>query len=197
MVNQYDNYNDVRQARRERDLYGIPSYVYQPWRSQFHSSRKRGIPFRFGLLQWHRWWQEELRKIGPNAKRGLRRGEFMMCRVGDQGAYEPGNVYCGTARQNQADVTVRDPNARRLRMLGFWADRKAAGIPCHLAQRGDRHPRSRAVITPEGRYGSAALAAEAAGITRQGASARALAQLGGWRYENPPNPALPGLARPD
>jgi hypothetical protein len=52
----------------------------------------------------------------------------------------------------------------------------------HLTQRGDDHPRSRAVITPAGRFGSAALAAKHYGVTRQHA-ARLAREGREWRYE--------------
>lgn len=183
MQNQGHSYSDIASARREMALFGIPSYVYQAWRAQFHSARKRGIPFTFRLATWHLWWRLELGKRGPGAKRGLRKGQFMMCRIGDQGAYEPGNVYCGTAADNQRDVIARDPGAKKRHMTAVWAARKARGVACHLAARGDGHPRSRAVVTPNGRYGSAALAAEVTGITRQAAAGRARAGALGWRYE--------------
>ena len=45
-----------------------------------------------------------------------------------------------------------------------------------------RHPRARPVLTPSGRFASAALAAEAHGLTRQVASHRARHGVNGWRY---------------
>ena len=51
----------------------------------------------------------------------------------------------------------------------------------HLKDR-RRHPRARPVLTPSGRFASAALAAEAHGLTRQAASHRARNGVNGWRY---------------
>lgn len=53
----------------------------------------------------------------------------------------------------------------------------------HLRVRGDGHPKSKAVITPKGRFGSAALAADAYDIGRRTACYRAKYQMQGWRYE--------------
>lgn len=53
----------------------------------------------------------------------------------------------------------------------------------NLKARGDNHPLARAVITPTGRYGSCALAAEAHGLSKAGAKNRADHRIGGWRWE--------------
>ena len=50
-------------------------------------------------------------------------------------------------------------------------------------KRGDDHPKSRAVITPAGRFGSIALAAKHYGITRQAAFTRVRREVPGWQYE--------------
>jgi hypothetical protein len=51
----------------------------------------------------------------------------------------------------------------------------------HLAA-GPAHPSSKAVITPRGTFGSATLAAQAYGFTRQRAGQLARAGRDGWRY---------------
>lgn len=165
-------------ADLESDRYAIPAYVKRQYLAQKHSSAQRGIVFDFTLLRWHLWWKAELAKIGPDAKRGRRRGEYVMARIGDQGAYEVGNVYCATAEQNIAD---QDRNRQRHSLLATWQRRKAAGERCWLeGKRGELHPKARAVVTPLGRFGSAALAAEAHGMTRQAASRKAREGRGGW-----------------
>src|SRR5579862_3899494 len=99
-MNQQVKPDDVSVAKRQMELYGIPAYVYQAWRAQRHSSLRRGIAFRFTLLAWHCWWNTELTAIGPDAKRGRRKGEYVMARLGDKGDYEHGNVYAATPQQN-------------------------------------------------------------------------------------------------
>jgi hypothetical protein len=62
-----------------------------------------------------------------------------------------------------------------------WDKVKEAGGGGWLkGQRGDAHPKSTPVITPAGRFGSIALAAEHYGITRAGASHRVRKGLFGW-----------------
>jgi hypothetical protein len=66
--------------------------------------------------------------------------------------------------------------------------REKAGKPMgfNLKVRGDGHPRSRPVITPKGRFGSMALAAEAFGVSRQAAFQWVRDHRPGWRYEGEP-----------
>jgi hypothetical protein len=148
------------------ETYPVPNYVYKAWRSQRHSAKRRGIPFKFGLFEWHCWWNRELIALGSDARRGNRRGQYMMARFGDAGAYEHGNVYAATPAQNSNDIPgdVREAMTRRA-----TETRKERGKPrgYHLKVRGDGHPKSKPVVTPLGRFGSIALAAEAHGITRQ------------------------------
>lgn len=67
------------------------------------NAKRRGIPFEFTYEQWLAWWELELGKRGPRARRGVRRLNYGMCRFLDRGAYIPGNVYCGRPKQNRAD----------------------------------------------------------------------------------------------
>ena len=69
-------------------------------------AKKRGIPFEFTYAQWLAWWELELGKRGPRARRGSRRLNYGMCRFLDRGAYSPGNVYCGRPKHNRADYCV-------------------------------------------------------------------------------------------
>ena len=154
----------------EADRYAIPAWLRLRWAQHRQSARQRGIRFDFPLLRWSLWWREELLKAGPGARRGSRRGEYVMARIGDAGAYEVGNVYLSTVEDNSRAAHLGKP------------ERAGSRTGAHLAVRGDHHPRSRAVLTPLGRFGSAALAAEAHGITPQGASRKARERRDGWRY---------------
>jgi hypothetical protein len=181
-MNQYTRCDALAHAKWQQTAFGLPEYTYQAWHSQYNSAKRRGIAFNFTLFAWHSWWQRELAKIGPHAKRGLRKGEYMMCRIADQGAYEDGNVYAGTAKQNQQDIEndIDRSIQRRLRMKAWHATHD-----CWLdGRRGDAHPKSRAVNTPKGRFGSLALAGEAFGITRQAVLAKVRKKVAGWSYAN-------------
>jgi hypothetical protein len=74
-----------------------------------------------------------------------------MCRIGDRGAYELGNVYCGTHKDNQDDIP---PEKRR--HDNYWL----RGVT------GSAHPRSKAIITPAGAFPSLTAAASHYGISR-------------------------------
>ena len=179
MTNQPVIRDELLMAARQQATYGIPEYVFLAWKSQRHSAGKRGIEFWFTLLQWHWWWRDALLSLGPDAKRGRRKGQFVMARIGDQGAYEAGNVYAATPKQNARDI----PSDVRVAMAeGATATRQERGKPlgAHLKVRGDGHPRSIPIRTPVGRFGSIALAAEAHGITRQAGHYRV--QRGVWTY---------------
>lgn len=92
----------------------------QKWRAspkgkyaeQKRRAKARGVPF---LLTFNEWWAIWTLS-GKWPKRGNTRGRYCMCRKGDLGAYEVGNVYIGTWSQNTADrnrsVIVKRHTAR-------------------------------------------------------------------------------------
>jgi len=78
-----------------------PAFYAHKWHA-----KARGIPFEFTYAQWLAWWELELAKRGPKARRGSRRLNYGMCRFLDRGAYAVGNVYCGRPKHNRADYCV-------------------------------------------------------------------------------------------
>jgi len=165
-------------ARKKEVRKGL---TYGAFSTQRKNAQARNIAFNFTYDTWLAWWEQALSTLGPDAKRGLRLGEYMMCRFKDQGVYEPGNVYAGTCAQNQHDIAP-DKRPSSENMKARWAAYKAAGGACWLEdKRGDAHPKSKAVITPAGRFGSIALAAEAYNITRQGGFYKV--KRGEWKLE--------------
>jgi len=56
----------------------------------------RGIPFLLTFDQWWSIWQRSKRW----SKRGCRPGCYVMCRRGDAGGYEVGNVYIALFEHN-------------------------------------------------------------------------------------------------
>lgn len=157
----------TKRGRWEQSTYGLSEREYQAWRAQYHSAKRRSIPFRFTLLGWCLWWRGQLRGLGQSARRGRGRDCYVMARIGDRGAYEPDNVRCIHPGDNIREIPE---DVRAIMVERTTATRKANGHPrgAHLKVRGDGHPKSHAVLTPIGRFGSIALAAEAAGITRAG-----------------------------
>ena len=103
-----------------------------------------------------------------------------MARIGDRGGYEPSNVYAARPLDNARDIPA---DVRAVMVERASASLRLVGKPrgAHLKVRGDGHPKSKAVITPAGRFGSIALASEAYGITRAGGGYRV--RRGEWTLE--------------
>lgn len=150
------------------------SPYWQAFRAHVNSARRRGIAFHFDFESWVAWWLTDDRWLN----RGLHRGCFVMARLKDVGPYSPSNVYCATVQQNLRDI----PKPVREKAAAKASATLKANPDLKVRQRGFGHPRSQAVKTPRGVYGSAALAAEAFGITRQGAANRARQRFEGWSY---------------
>ena len=78
------------------------------WRKRYGEHRfnaeVRGVEFRLTFEEWKTLWIES----GKWEQRGPRRGQYVMARHGDQGAYEMGNVRVCLARENfdEADHRV-------------------------------------------------------------------------------------------
>lgn len=82
-------YNDWRAANREKSAY----------QSQKNKATSRGVPFLLTFDEWWAIWDES----GKWDQRGCRRGQYVMARFGDAGAYERGNVRICTAAENRID----------------------------------------------------------------------------------------------
>ena len=174
--------NDLEQSKERwhADQFGITKRDKTAYLAHRQSAKQRGIPFNFTLLGWVLWWRAELRKIGPEATRGTNRNQYVMARRGDLGAYEVGNVYCATPSQNMADIPA-DVMAVAIERIRATRAKNGSPLGSHLMVRGDGHPRSKAVITPLGRFGSIALASEAHGFTRQ--AGHYAVKRGTWLFE--------------
>lgn len=66
------------------------------YHSQRRNSISRGIEWNMKLWDWWQVWDAS----GKWEYRGRGKGQYVMCRFGDTGAYEPGNVYIATADHN-------------------------------------------------------------------------------------------------
>lgn len=166
-------------ARREQAIYGIPEYVFDAWNAQRYSADRRGIPFKFGLFAWDQWWKRELIKLGPDAKRGRRKGQYLMARFADQGAYEHTNVYAATAAQNLADIP-EDVRAMA-RAKSIETPRKNGNSLGKHLRIGNQHPMGKPVMTPLGRFMSIRLASEAHGFSER--TGRIRVKRGIWTLE--------------
>ena len=66
------------------------------YRHQRHSAKRRGIKFLLTFGEWWSLWQSS----GKWAKRGIYKGQYVMSRPGDKGAYEIGNVKICLSTEN-------------------------------------------------------------------------------------------------
>jgi hypothetical protein len=104
-----------------------------------------------------------------------------MARFGDRGPYSPSNVYCTSFAGNAADVPPAVRKERRDRAAATARANANYSMPWLGIREG--HPMARPVLTPLGRFGSAALAAEAHGIHSSSATLKARTGWKGWSYE--------------
>ncbi|MND81872.1 hypothetical protein D3C87_915700 [compost metagenome] len=86
----------MTEAGHSKDATPLRAYQHQ----KFASEVRRGIQFRLTLMEWWDIWE----KSGHWDDRGLGRG-WHMCRIGDQGCYEVGNVFIGEGVENLSAAT--------------------------------------------------------------------------------------------
>lgn len=172
----------------------IPGEVFLAFKAHVQAAKQRSIEFLFTIHTWWSWWQVD----GRWHHRGIGKNKLVMARHHDRGPYSPENVECITHSKNIGQI---DWSSSSQKHRARWAKKTdSERADWHLAKRGDGHPKSKAVITPKGRFGSAALAAEAFDITRQAASQFAKYKIKGWRYETEADRApapLPDLLAAD
>lgn len=83
------------------------------YKTQKSHAKSRGIPFLISFDEWWDiWWQS-----GKWERRGRRKGQFVMARFGDQGAYVVGNVRICLVSENAAEATKFMSDEARERML--------------------------------------------------------------------------------
>lgn len=68
------------------------------------TAKTRGIEFHLSLWEWWTIWQ----KSGKWARRGRERGQFVMCRIGDEGPYAVDNVFIALNCENVSAATRKD-----------------------------------------------------------------------------------------
>lgn len=150
-----------------------PHAVRHAYHAQRHSANRRGIGWEITLAEWWAWWQED----GRWERRGMGSDRLVMARHNDAGPYRLGNIKCITHAQNIAEQKFRSHAHKR-----SWGEDPTR--ECHLdGKRGDDHPKSRAILTPAGRFGSAALAADHYGKARQVIAKWAREGKHGFSYE--------------
>jgi hypothetical protein len=73
------------------------------YRAHRYHAQTRGIGFEFTFDEWMRFWLDS----GHWEERGIRKGQYVMARFNDEGAYTIDNVEIITGEQNRAQPQVR------------------------------------------------------------------------------------------
>lgn len=166
------------------------------YKMQEQNALARGIPFLLSFEQWLAVWMES----GKLEQRGRGADKFCMCRYGDVGAYEIGNVFIGTGRENiragNLGKAVSEETRNKISKSNSgkphpWSVGKRN--PMHkpdvkakisAAIGGANHYKAIGVTTPQGFFPTAKMAAEALGIKRPTVEWRARHKKFGFSYGN-------------
>lgn len=107
---QYRSLVKIGQDMRENgeSFYRTPTVAFG---SQRQNAKDRGIGWKLTIWEWWAIWQ----KSGKWPLRGKSKGQYVMCRFGDSGAYEIGNVYIATCSHN-CSVQPNHPNRRQFKL---------------------------------------------------------------------------------
>lgn len=82
--------------RMQAEGFGFARCPTGAFASQRMNALRRGISWDLKLWDWWQIWQ----RSGKWEERGRSKGGYVMCRFGDVGAYEVGNVYIATTEHN-------------------------------------------------------------------------------------------------
>ena len=96
--------DEEREANTEKAAAAVKAWQeanhwYYAFRQQRASARQRGIPFHFSFVEWLEVWEV----CGKWEQRGRGNDKYCMCRTGDEGPYEYGNVRIDTNENNLAE----------------------------------------------------------------------------------------------
>lgn len=103
----YANYEDSKARARYRYLIDSKEKLAQArrwkvenpkryaWLGQRNTSKCRGVEFNLTFEEWRDFWGSDFHL------RGRKMGDMCMGRYGDKGAYEVGNIYKCTNRENK------------------------------------------------------------------------------------------------
>jgi len=148
------------------------------YKMQQRNATDRGIPFLLTYEEWLKVWNDS----GKLEQRGRGADKFCMCRVGDLGSYEVGNVFIGTGRENVRAGNLGKPVPQEVRdkisksntgkpHLWCTGDKNPMHRPEVKAKMsaktgGENHYKQRGVNTPQGYFVTAKAASEALGIPK-------------------------------
>ncbi len=163
---------------------------------QKSNAKQRGVDFKLTLEEWTDIWIAS----GKWDQRGRGADKYCMCRVGDQGCYEVGNVFIDLGKINVRDGNIGKPDSEETKrkksealkgMPHPWS--VGSSNPMHrpevkakisAAIGGANHYKAIGVTTPQGYYPTAKAAAEALNIKRPTVEWRARNNKFGFSYGN-------------
>ena len=96
-------------------------------------AKRRGIEFNLTHEQWWDLWEQS----GKWNERGIKRGQYVMSRKNDIGAYEIGNVFIQTQNQNMSDAQLGKKQSQahiekvRQASINSWKKRKQIKEPTY------------------------------------------------------------------
>ena len=108
------------------------------------NAQQRGVPFTLTFEEWINLWGDKYEK------RGCKEGEYVMCRQGDVGAYEVGNVFIDTAKANIGQVPPHKMISRpvmpvalafRASYVLYYSHYVSSSAACRFAARASRMSR--------------------------------------------------------
>jgi hypothetical protein len=142
------------------------------------NAKIRGVAFNLSFDEWLCIWSES----GKLHLRGKGRHKYCMCRLNDEGAYEVGNVFISTNSYNlssgnkgkimSAETRAKISTAHKGKPHPWSA---GANNPMHRPEvkvkmskliGGANNYKARGIITPDGFFATAKLAAEAIGMKK-------------------------------
>jgi hypothetical protein len=166
------------------------------YKMQQRNATDRSIPFLLTYEEWLKVWNDS----GKLEQRGRGADKFCMCRVGDLGSYEVGNVFIGTGRENVRAGNLGKPVSQEVRdkisasnsgKPHPWSageknpmHRPEVKAKISAATGGANHYKAMGVTTPQGFFSTAKAAAEATGIKKPTIEWRARHKKFGFSYGN-------------
>jgi hypothetical protein len=161
---------------------------------QKSNAKQRGVVFAITFDEWKQIWLDS----GKWEQRGRGAEKYCMCRKGDAGCYEVGNVFVGLNKHNVRDGNLGKVMSEKTRQLISAANTGKAHPwsagernPMHRPQvkaklsasiSGSKHYSARMVGTPHGIWGSAVECAKALCIPEPTVNWRCRNQKLGFAY---------------
>jgi hypothetical protein len=161
---------------------------------QKSNAKGRGIAFLLTFDEWKQIWVES----GKWEQRGRGANKYCMCRFGDQGCYEFGNVFIGLGKINVRDGNLGKADSEETKRKKSeslkgkakpWAvgqnnvmHRLESKAKISAAISGEKHYKQRGITCPEGYFVTAKAASVALGIPKPTVEWRARNNKLGFAY---------------